>query len=97
MVVKYLWAIVNANSIEEYRIVKVALEQYIQRVSLYLEAFDTKEWTKAIWYGPCYKHKICDLFEPIDKICWKERQLPILVLLDYMKEYVMNQLWKWYI
>jgi len=48
MVVKYLWAIVNANSIEEYRIVKVALEQYIQRVSLYLEAFDTKEWTKAI-------------------------------------------------
>jgi len=67
------------------------LEQFNSGAASYLRGIDPKLWVTAYYSGPYYGHETSNVVEATNKVFKKQRELPVLDLLNTIWHYVMNQ------
>jgi len=78
----YFWAIANAVSVDAYEKEMNNLEQYNAGAAQYLQSIDSKLWVTAFYPGLYYGYKTSNVVESTNKVFCKDRELPILDLLN---------------
>jgi hypothetical protein len=85
------WAIARARTPQEFEYTMAKLEEVKPEAAAWLRATDVTKWAEAYFVGRRYSHDTSNIVESVNKALIKDRELPILQLLDAIWHRVMDE------